>query len=75
MVKFYTKQGTDVILGCTIVGGPAGDMISSVGTAMINSVGLSTFGTAIHPYPTYAEAFKALSSQCAAKVKALAASK
>lgn len=62
-VKIYTKHGSDVILGCTIVGGPAGDMICSVSTAMLNKVGLSTFGTAIHPYPTYAEAFKALSSQ------------
>lgn len=38
-------------------------MICSVASAMQNKVGLSTFGTGVHPYPTYAEAFKALTGQ------------
>jgi len=45
------------------VGGPAGDMICNVASAMYNNVGLSTFGTVVHPYPTYGEAFKALTGQ------------
>jgi hypothetical protein len=30
---------------------------------MNNKVGLKTFGAVVHPYPTYAEAFKYLTSQ------------
>jgi len=26
-MKIHVKKGSDVMLGCTIVGGPAGDMI------------------------------------------------
>lgn len=63
MVKIHCKKGTDKILGSTIVGGPAGDMICSVAQAMYNKVGLGTFGAVVHPYPTFAEAFKALTSQ------------
>lgn len=63
MVKIHCKKGTDTILGSTIVGGPAGDMICSVASAMYNKVGLSKFGAVVHPYPTYAEAFKALTGQ------------
>ena len=63
LVKIHTKKGADTILGCTIVGGPAGDMICNVSSAMHNKVGLSTFGTSVHPYPTYAEVFRALSGQ------------
>ena len=62
-VKLYTKQGSDKILGCTIVGGPAGDMICHVANAMENKVGLKSLGTGVHPYPTYGEAFKALTTQ------------
>lgn len=62
-VKIHCKKGSDKILGSTIVGGPAGDMICSVASAMYNKIGLGTFGAVVHPYPTYAEAFKALTGQ------------
>jgi pyruvate/2-oxoglutarate dehydrogenase complex dihydrolipoamide dehydrogenase (E3) component len=58
-VKFHCKKGSDTILGCTIVGGPAGDMITHVTSAMFNKVGLKKIGACVTPYPTYADAIKA----------------
>lgn len=58
--KIYTKKGTDQILGATLVGGPAGDLIGNVSCAMFNNIGLSKMGGAVYPYPTYAESFRAM---------------
>jgi pyruvate/2-oxoglutarate dehydrogenase complex dihydrolipoamide dehydrogenase (E3) component len=57
-VKIYVKQGTDKILGATIVARHAGEMISEITTAMQAGAGLSTLAQTIHPYPTQAEAIK-----------------
>ncbi|CAI2361352.1 unnamed protein product [Moneuplotes crassus] len=63
LIKIHCQKDTDKILGGTIVGGPAGDMVSQIAQAMYNKVGLSSMGAVVHPYPTYGEAFKALTSQ------------
>lgn len=63
IMKVHCKKGTDEILGATLVGGSAGDMISQFTTAMFNGLGLSAMGECIYPYPTYAESFKHLSMQ------------
>jgi pyruvate/2-oxoglutarate dehydrogenase complex dihydrolipoamide dehydrogenase (E3) component len=42
------------------VGGPAGDLIVDVATAMFNGIGLSKLGGCVHPYPTYVEAFRGM---------------
>jgi pyruvate/2-oxoglutarate dehydrogenase complex dihydrolipoamide dehydrogenase (E3) component len=57
-VKILHQQGTDKILGATIVARHAGEMISEVTTAIVNNVGLSKLANVIHPYPTQAEAIK-----------------
>ena len=57
-VKIYVKKGTDKIVGATIVGRHAGEMISEVTTAMMAGKGLSLLSQTIHPYPTQAEAIK-----------------
>ena len=57
-VKILTQQGTDRILGATIVGSHAGDMISEITLAMTAKAGLSRIAETIHPYPTQAEAIK-----------------
>jgi len=57
-VKIHYKKGDDTILGATIVARHAGEMISEITTAIIGGVGLSKLSTAIHPYPTQAEAIK-----------------
>jgi pyruvate/2-oxoglutarate dehydrogenase complex dihydrolipoamide dehydrogenase (E3) component len=58
MVKIHVKQGTDRILGATIVARHAGEMISEVTLAMVGKVGLGTLASVIHPYPTQAEAIR-----------------
>ncbi len=62
-VKVHTKRGTDTIVGATIVAENAGDMISEIGVAMTNGLGLSKLGATIHPYPTQADAIRKLGDQ------------
>ncbi len=57
-VKVHTKKGTDQILGATIVGAHAGDMISEITVAMHGGMGLGKLASVIHPYPTAAEAVR-----------------
>jgi pyruvate/2-oxoglutarate dehydrogenase complex dihydrolipoamide dehydrogenase (E3) component len=57
-VKIHVKKGTDQILGATIVGSHAGDMISEVTVAMHSGMGLGKLANVIHPYPTAAEAIR-----------------
>jgi pyruvate/2-oxoglutarate dehydrogenase complex dihydrolipoamide dehydrogenase (E3) component len=57
-VKVLTKKGSGEILGATIVGRHAGDMISELTLAMNAKVGLGTLANVIHPYPTQAEAIR-----------------
>ena len=57
-VRVHIKKGTDQIVGATIVGRHAGDMISEISVAMAGKVGLGTLASVIHPYPTLAEALK-----------------
>jgi len=54
-VKVHTKQGTDKILGATIVARQAGDMINEITLAMVAGIGLKTISEVIHPYPMQAE--------------------
>ena len=58
-VKVHVRKGTDKILGATIVGARAGDMISELTLAIVGKLGLSTIAGVIHPYPTQAEGIKA----------------
>ncbi|HBN77770.1 MAG TPA: FAD-containing oxidoreductase [Planctomycetaceae bacterium] len=62
-VKVHTKKGSDQILGATIVANNAGDLISEITLAMNNHIGLSKIASAIHPYPTQAEAIRKLGDQ------------
>ncbi|MGM0557770.1 MAG: FAD-containing oxidoreductase [Myxococcota bacterium] len=57
-VRFHVKSGSDEILGATIVGPHAGDLISEVTLAMQTDTGLGTLANVIHPYPTIAEAIR-----------------
>lgn len=57
-VKIHCKRGTDTILGATIVGRHAGDMLSEVTLAMSAGLGLKSVAGTIHPYPTQAEAIR-----------------
>lgn len=57
-IKVYHKKGSDQILGATLVGSHAGEMISQITTAIVHKIGLSGLSTVIHPYPTQAEVIK-----------------
>jgi pyruvate/2-oxoglutarate dehydrogenase complex dihydrolipoamide dehydrogenase (E3) component len=62
-VKIHVKRGTDRIVGATVVARHAGDLLSEITVAMVNGVGLRQIGRTIHPYPTQAEATRALGDQ------------
>ena len=53
-----TKPGTDKILGVTIVGAHAGDILAEYVLAMRHGLGLNKILATIHTYPTMAEANK-----------------
>lgn len=57
-VKVLTVPGKDKILGVTIVGEHAGDLITEYISAMKNNIGLNKILETIHIYPTLAEANK-----------------
>ena len=58
MVKVLTVPGKDRILGVTIVGEHAGDLIAEYVMAMRHGIGLNKILGTIHIYPTLAEANK-----------------
>ena len=55
-IKVLTPPGADKILGVTIVGSHAGDLIAEFVNAMRNGLGLKKILNTIHIYPTLAEA-------------------
>jgi dihydrolipoamide dehydrogenase len=57
-VKVLTQPGKDKILGVTIVGEHAGDLIAEFVLAMKHGIGLKKILGTIHIYPTLAEANK-----------------
>ena len=57
-VKVLTVPGKDKILGVTIVGVQAGDIISEYVAAMKNGFGMNKILSTIHIYPTLAESNK-----------------
>jgi pyruvate/2-oxoglutarate dehydrogenase complex dihydrolipoamide dehydrogenase (E3) component/uncharacterized membrane protein YdjX (TVP38/TMEM64 family) len=57
-VKVLTKPGKDTILGATIVGAGAGDLLTEFVLAMKHGLGLNKILGTIHTYPTMAEANK-----------------
>ncbi|MEO0444324.1 MAG: FAD-dependent oxidoreductase, partial [Pseudomonadota bacterium] len=57
-VKVLTAKGSDRILGCTIVGSHAGELITEFVSAMKHNIGLNKILGTIHIYPTMSEANK-----------------
>lgn len=55
-VKIVTKQGSDRILGATVVGYHAAELVTEYVTAMKYGMGLRKILNTIHIYPTLAEA-------------------
>lgn len=57
-IKVITPKGKDKILGATIVGSHAGDLLAEFTLAMRHNLGLNKILGTIHPYPTMSEAVK-----------------
>ncbi len=62
-IKVLTKKGSDQILGVTIVGHEAGNLLSEMVLAMKHGLGLNKILSTIHSYPTMAEANKYVAGQ------------
>lgn len=57
-LRVHLQAGSDRILGATLVGEHAGEIISQITAAIVSKTGLDTLGSAIFPYPTIAEAIR-----------------
>ncbi len=53
LIKIFAKKWTGKILGATIYGKQAGDLIGEYALAMRNRVTLRNIADTIHPYPSY----------------------
>lgn len=62
-VKVLTVPGKDRILGATVVGNHAGEIIAELVLAMKHNMGLRKIMQAVHSYPTWAEASKYAAGQ------------
>jgi len=52
-IKIYAKKWNGKILGASVLGAHAGEMISEYAVAMRNGVTLRNIADTIHPYPSY----------------------
>lgn len=53
MIKIFAKKWNGKILGATVLGSHAGEIISQYALAMRNGISLRNFADTILPYPTY----------------------
>jgi pyruvate/2-oxoglutarate dehydrogenase complex dihydrolipoamide dehydrogenase (E3) component len=63
-VKVHVREGTDQILGATIVARHAGDMINEITLAMGARIGLRRLSKVMHAYDTQAEAIQKAARAC-----------
>lgn len=68
--KLHVKEGTDQILGATLMARHAGEMISEVTVAITGKVGLLGLTRTIHPFPTQSEVIKAAGENLLKKMTA-----
>jgi pyruvate/2-oxoglutarate dehydrogenase complex dihydrolipoamide dehydrogenase (E3) component len=57
-VKIHVKEGTDIILGATVVARHAGEMINDLSLAIKMGIGFRSLAHVVHPYPTQAQAIQ-----------------
>ncbi|MEP7381290.1 MAG: mercuric reductase [Gemmatimonadota bacterium] len=56
--RVHVQNGTDRIVGATIVAEHAGDLLAEVTLCMSNRIGLAAIGATMHPYPTQGDALR-----------------
>ena len=69
-VKIHVREGTDHILGATIVGRHAGELINNISLAMMAGPGLRRLAQVIHAFPTQGEAGRRAAQACAQSLAA-----
>lgn len=74
-VKLHVREGTDRILGATIVGRHAGELINHVTLAMVAGMGLRRLARVIHAYPTQGEGIRQAAEACARSLGSPAAAR
>ncbi len=57
-VKIHVKEGTDTILGATIVASRASEMINEISVAMSAGLGMRELSRVLHTYPAQSEAIR-----------------
>jgi pyruvate/2-oxoglutarate dehydrogenase complex dihydrolipoamide dehydrogenase (E3) component len=57
-VKIHVREGSDRILGATVVARHAGEMINDISLALRMGIGLGKLGEVVRPYPTQAAAIQ-----------------
>jgi pyruvate/2-oxoglutarate dehydrogenase complex dihydrolipoamide dehydrogenase (E3) component len=57
-VKIHVREGSDRILGATIVARHAGEMINSISLAMVAGIGLRELAQVVQAYPTQGAAIR-----------------
>lgn len=64
-VKIHVREGTDRILGATIVARDAAELINNISMAMAAGIGLRRLASVIHAYPTQGDAIRQAAEACA----------
>jgi pyruvate/2-oxoglutarate dehydrogenase complex dihydrolipoamide dehydrogenase (E3) component len=62
-IKIVLQANTDRMLGATVVGPHAGEVIGTLSVAMTAGIGLGKLAQTVFPYPTYTEAIKKVADQ------------
>lgn len=62
-VKILTAKGSDRILGATIIGAHAGELLAEINFAMRHNLGLGKIMATIHSYPGWSESAKFAAGQ------------
>jgi len=63
LIKVHAKSWNGKILGASVLGGRAGELITSFTLAMRNGVTLRNIGDTIHPYPAWGEGVRRVADQ------------
>jgi dihydrolipoamide dehydrogenase len=63
LIKVHVKDLTGKILGASVLGAHAGELITSFAIAMRNGVTLRNIGDTIHPYPAWGEGVRRVADQ------------
>ncbi|HET6362241.1 MAG TPA: FAD-dependent oxidoreductase, partial [Gemmatimonadota bacterium] len=61
--RVLVEEGSDAIVGATIVGRHAGELIALVALAVESDVGLADLASIVWPYPTHAQVLGAIADQ------------